>query len=209
MNTCFATTFLTHHNLFQLLVKLAPSWSCSWKFLKLFLIKTVKTIFTWSNRQIKGFKSSFLFLQPVGATYISTITSMNWCKTIVMLFKTNKVLVLASLQSLFSERSYLDLSPSDSFVVIITLIGSKEVFKSTDAELLTASFSDTSGLLSVGWNVTNEKKVSGFRFYSIEKRSERNQPEVISLLFSLNLRLYLWKERHVDVVLHNENTVTQ
>ena len=184
MSTCFARTFLTHHNLFQLLVKLAPSWSCSWKFLKLFLVKTVKTIFTWSKRQIKGFKSSFLFLQPVGATYISTITSMNWCKTIVMLFKTNKVLVLASLQSLFSERSYLDLSPSDSFfVVIITLIGSKEVFKSTDAELLTASFSDTSGLLSVGWNVTNEKKVSGFRFYTIEKWSERNQSEVISLLF--------------------------
>ena len=184
MSTCFARTFLTHHNLFQLLVKLAPSWSCSWKFLKLFLVKTVKTIFTWSKRQIKGFKSSFLFLQPVGATYISTITSMNWCKTIVMLFKTNKVLVLASLQSLFSERSYLDLSPSDSFfVVIITLIGSKEVFKSTDAELLTASFSDTSGLLSVGWNVTNEKEVSGFRFYTIEKWSERNQSEVISLLF--------------------------
>ena len=184
MNTCFARTFLTHHNLFQLLVKLAPSWSCSWKFLKLFLVKTVKTIFTWSKRQIKGFKSSFLFLQPVGATYISTITSMNWCKTIVMLFKTNKVLVLASLQSFFSERSYLDFSPSDSFfVVIITLIGSKEVFKSTDAELLTASFSDTSGLLCVGWNVTNKKKVSGFRFYSIGKWSERNQPEVISLLF--------------------------
>ena len=184
MNTCFARTFLTHHNLFQLLVKLAPSWSCSWKFLKLFLVKTVKTIFTWSKRQIKGFKSSFLFLQPVGATYISTITSMNWYKTTVMLFKTNKVLVLASLQSLFSERSYLDLSPSDSFfVVIVTLIGSKEVFRSTDAELLTASFSDTSGLLSVGWNVTNEKKVSGFRFYSTEKWSERNQLEVISLLF--------------------------
>ena len=184
MNTCFARTFLTHHNLFQLLVKLAPSWSCSWKFLKLFLVKTVKTIFTWSKRQIKGFKSSFLFLQPVGATYISTITSMNWCKTIIRLFKTNKVLELASLQSLFSERGYLELSPSDSFfVVIVTLIGSKEVFKSTDAELLTASFSDTSGLLSVGWNVTNEKKVSGFRFYSIEKWSERNQPEVISLLF--------------------------
>ena len=184
MNTCFARTFLTHHNLFQLLVKLAPSWSCSWKFLKLFLVKTVKTIFTWGKRQIKGFKSSFLFLQPVGTTYISTITSVNWCTTIVMLFMTNKVLVLASLQNLFSERSYLDLSPSDSFfVVIITLIGSKEVFKSTDAELLTASFSDTSGLLSVGWNVTNKKKVSGFRFYSIEKRSERNQPEVISLLF--------------------------